>query len=150
ARGGSSWRSPFELAQLLAGNFGGQGQVLAVALDGLLSVAAEDVAQEFPRLRIDSLALFLLQVVVDVADQREAATLHAVQRELHIRAVRFRGERDGPRLWRHERDARIGDAVTVTRQVVHHELSSPRERAVRLLSGDIRVGPQTLIPLPGS
>src|ERR1700681_1869073 len=145
-----SWSTAIEFLQLLARDLGRERQIFAVALNGVLSFPAQDVAQEFLHLRIDWLAPLALEIVVDISSKRIAPVLYVLEGELDIGATLSGGKGDGFCLRRQERNAGVGDAVTITAEIVHHQLAGAGQRSVCLLPGGVRIGAELLVPLSGS
>src|SRR2546430_2213513 len=83
-----------QLLQLLADVACGDGEVRAVARDDLLSLAAEDEAEELAHLRIEGPARRLVDVDVRVARQRVAAVGDVVGGERNGGTIRGARDRD--------------------------------------------------------
>src|SRR2546430_7197127 len=75
-----------ELAQLLPNNCGRQRQVLSVALHRILSLPADDEAQEFLHLGVYRPVSRLIDIHVDFVEQRIAPVVHRFHGVGDIRA----------------------------------------------------------------
>src|SRR5947199_2818066 len=104
-----------ELPELFERHRGGQGQVASVAVDDLLSLPAEDEAQELAQPRLQRPARGVIEEDVDAPHQRIRPVLERRAGRKDVGATLARRERDGLdawdslRLWHH----RPGDAVAV-------------------------------------
>src|SRR5438132_3153582 len=134
-----------QLPALLLEHGRGERQVLAVSRHRLLALAAQDVADEFPDLRVDLRAGLAVDVEEGLADQRIAAVVHRLQRQRHVRPTVLRSDGQRLGLRRQVHHAAVADAVAVLVEVLHHLLRAGDQLAVGV--GEVGEELDALVPL---